>query len=311
MTTTKRVAAIDCGTNSIRLLIADVGATGSVDLVRETRIVRLGEGVDRTATLAPAALERTRIELHDYAALIRAAGAQRIRMVATSATRDARNRDEFVSLVRAELGISPEVISGTAEAELSFAGAASALPQLRGALLVADIGGGSTELVRGQVGHDVAPRAFSMDVGCVRLTERHLHGDPPTASQIERAASDVRDAIDEARRHVSLNANVTLVGVAGTVITLAALALGVPRYDEQAIHGAMMTAAQVHDVTARLLGMSRARRLALPAMHPGRADVIGGGALVLATLVEQIGVDSVTASAHDILDGIALRLGRD
>ncbi|HEU5265164.1 MAG TPA: Ppx/GppA phosphatase family protein [Jatrophihabitans sp.] len=308
MTAPVRCAAIDCGTSSIRLLIADVDGAAVTDVVRETRIVRLGEGVDRTGRLAPTALERTRVALVDYAAAIRAHAAERVRMVATSATRDARNRQDFVAMVCAELGVAPEVIDGAEEAALSFAGAASVYSETEtapGPLLVADIGGGSTELVRGDGG---ALCSFSMDVGCVRLTERHLHDDPPPAAQVAAAVSDIRIAIEAARRHVPLNPAVTLIGVAGTVLTLAALVFGVERYDEAAVHGTTMSAAQVREVTGMLLAMTRAQRRALPAMHPGRADVIGAGALVLRTLVEEIGVDAVTASGHDVLDGIVLRL---
>jgi exopolyphosphatase/guanosine-5'-triphosphate,3'-diphosphate pyrophosphatase len=304
-----RCAAVDCGTNSIRLLIADVAGAALTDVVRETRIVRLGEGVDRSGRLAPAALERTRVALADYATAIVEQRAERIRMVATSATRDADNRAEFVAMVRGELAVDPEVIDGAEEAALSFAGAASVHGADRGPLLVADIGGGSTELVRGCVDSvDGELRSFSMDVGCVRLTERHLHDDPPRPEQVAAGETDVRAAIAQAREHVPLDPAVTLVGVAGTVLTLAALVFGVERYDEAAIHGATMSAAQVRQVTAELLGMTRARRRALPAMHPGRADVIGAGALVLRVLVEEIGVEAVTASAHDVLDGIVLRL---
>ena len=300
-----RVAAIDCGTNSIRLLIAEPDGAGLTDVVREMRIVRLGEGVDRTGRIAPAALERTRTALAEYAAAIHEHGAERVRMVATSATRDASNRADFVAMVHAELGVEPEVITGHEEARLSFAGAASVLDHLDGALLVADIGGGSTELVRGG---DGPIRAHSMDVGCVRMTERHLHDDPPTPAQIEATVADLRAAIKLARADVPLDPDVTFVGVAGTVTTIAAIALGLDSYRADVIHGSTMTADQVADVTDRLLRMTHAERAALPVMHPGRVDVIGGGALVLRTLVEASGVDEVIASEHDILDGIALSL---
>jgi exopolyphosphatase / guanosine-5'-triphosphate,3'-diphosphate pyrophosphatase len=305
-----RAAAIDCGTNSIRLLIADLDGTGSLtDVVRLMRVVRLGQGVDRTGRLAPEAVERTRVALAEYAALIGEHHADRIRMVATSATRDAANRADFVAMVQAELGIEPEVISGQEEAALSFAGAASVLGGISGPLLVADIGGGSTELVRGDApgpGSHPALRAHSMDVGCVRMTERHLRTDPPTAEQIAATVADIRSAIDAARADVPLDPDVTFVGVAGTVTTIAAIALGLDHYDPAAIHGSTISAGQVHEVTERLLHMTHDERAALPVMHPGRVDVIGGGALVLRTLVEQIGVDAVVASEHDILDGIAL-----
>jgi exopolyphosphatase/guanosine-5'-triphosphate,3'-diphosphate pyrophosphatase len=302
-----RTAAIDCGTNSIRLLVADVADGALTDVLREMRIVRLGQGVDRTGRLAPEALARTGAALGEYAAAIRAHRAERVRMVATSATRDAANRDEFAALVRAELGVDPEVITGQEEAELSFTGAASVLRDLAGPLLVADIGGGSTELVHGQRGG--ALRSHSMDVGCVRMTERHLHDDPPTGAQVAATVRDLRAAIDAARADVPLDPDVPFVGVAGTVTTVAAIVLGLDRYDPDVIHGARITAAQVAEVTDRLLGMTHAERAALPVMHPGRVDVIGGGALVLRTLVEQIGTPAVIASEHDILDGIALSLG--
>jgi exopolyphosphatase/guanosine-5'-triphosphate,3'-diphosphate pyrophosphatase len=195
------------------------------------------------------------------------------------------------------------VISGAEEAELSFTGAASVLDFAGGAVLVADIGGGSTELVRGEAG-DL--RSFSMDVGCVRMTERHLVDDPPTAAQVAATVADVRAAIDAARAHVRLDGVDTFVGVAGTVTTVAAVALGLERYDPARIHGAAVGAAEVAAVTDRLLAMTREQRAALPVMHPGRVDVIGGGALVLRTLLEEIGADEVIASEHDILDGIAL-----
>jgi exopolyphosphatase/guanosine-5'-triphosphate,3'-diphosphate pyrophosphatase len=302
-----RVAAIDCGTNSIRLLIADAADGRLTDVVREMRIVRLGEGVDRTGRFAAEALERTRVALHDYAASVRAEHVERVRMVATSATRDAGNRDEFVMMVRAELGVPPEVISGQEEAGLSFAGAASVLPDLRGPLLVADIGGGSTELVRGVPGGQL--QAYSMDVGCVRMTERHLHDDPPTAGQIDATVAELRDAIARAGREVPLDPDATFIGVAGTVTTIAAIALELDSYDPVRIHGARISAAQIADVTDRLLRMTRQQRAALPVMHPGRVDVIGGGALVLRTLMEAVGTEAVLASEHDILDGIALGLG--
>jgi exopolyphosphatase / guanosine-5'-triphosphate,3'-diphosphate pyrophosphatase len=303
-----RVAAIDCGTNSIRLLVADTVDGRLVDVTREMRIVRLGEGVDRTGSLAPQALERTRAALADYAATIRANGVERVRMVATSATRDAANRDVFVSMVREVLGRDPEVISGREEAALSFAGAVASLRGLRGPVMVADIGGGSTELVVGSPDGAGGLRSRSMDVGCVRMTERHLRSDPPTPDQIEAAVADVRQAIDQVRGDVPLYDVGAFVGVAGTVTTVAAIALGLDRYDAAAIHGCVMSATEVHDVTARLLAMTHDERAALPVMHPGRVDVIGAGALILRTLVEATGVTEVIASEHDILDGIALSL---
>ncbi|MEP7020010.1 MAG: Ppx/GppA phosphatase family protein [Pseudonocardiales bacterium] len=301
-----RVAGIDCGTNSIRLLIADNVDGRLVDVVREMRIVRLGEGVDRTGQLAPAALERTRMALTDYGAAIAVHDTERVRMIATSATRDAHNRDVFVAMVRDVLGVEPEVVSGAEEAALSFAGAVDGLPGLSGRLLVVDIGGGSTELVLGEPSAPEALQSHSMDVGCVRMTERHLHDDPPTGEQVRATVDDLRAAISSAAVDVSITAPATFVGLAGTVTTVAAIALGLQRYDAEAIHGSVLSAAQVHDVTARLLAMTRAERAALPVMHPGRVDVISGGALVLRTLLEATGSSEIIASEHDILDGIAL-----
>ena len=311
-----RVAAIDCGTNSIRLLIGDAaveeagadpaGPGRLADVVREMRIVRLGQDVDRTGRLAPEAIERTRLALVDYAEAITAHGAARVRMVATSATRDAQNRADFVAMVHGVLGAEPEVITGDEEARLSFTGALAGLPGVTTPVLVADIGGGSTELVLGGEGRDL--RAHSMNVGCVRMTERHLRDDPPTAAQIDATVADVRAAIERARGDVPLRDAATFVGVAGTVTTVAAIALELDSYRAEAIHGAVLSAGQIAEVTGRLLAMTHAERAALPVMHPGRVDVIGAGALVLRTIVEQTGAEQVIASEHDILDGIALSL---
>ncbi|MEO6503304.1 MAG: Ppx/GppA phosphatase family protein [Jatrophihabitantaceae bacterium] len=306
----KRVAAIDCGTNSIRLLVADGSPAGLRDVHREMRVVRLGEGVDQTGRLAPAAIERTRLALVDYATRIRSLGATEVRMVATSASRDADNADEFRAVVRQSLGVEPEVITGLAEAELSFTGAVAGLPGVADPLLLADIGGGSTELVLGSpvaTSHKLIA-AHSMDVGCVRMTERHLKNDPPTEDQIEAALADLRLALQAAVEDVPVRQAAAFVGVAGTVTTIAALALELPAYDPEAIHGSVIDYLQVSEVTDRLLKMRRDERAALPVMHPGRVDVIGGGALVLRTVMEFIGAREVIASEHDILDGIAMSL---
>jgi exopolyphosphatase/guanosine-5'-triphosphate,3'-diphosphate pyrophosphatase len=304
----KRVAAIDCGTNSIRLLVADGGPSGLRDVHREMRVVRLGEGVDETGRLSPAAIERTRLALVDYAATIGSLGASEIRMVATSASRDAANADEFRAVVRQVLGAEPEVITGLAEAELSFVGAVAGLPGVASPLLLADIGGGSTELVLGSAAEGSVLAAHSMDVGCVRMTERHLHDDPPTEAQIQAAVTDLEAALKAAAADVPVAEAAAFVGVAGTVTTIAALALELPAYDPVAIHGTVVEYQQVAEVTDRLLGMIRAERAALPVMHPGRVDVIGGGALVLRTLMEFVGAREVIASEHDMLDGIAMSL---
>jgi exopolyphosphatase / guanosine-5'-triphosphate,3'-diphosphate pyrophosphatase len=305
-----RVAAIDCGTNSIRLLVADPGDERLRDVVRRMEIVRLGEGVDRTGRFGDAALARTFAALDDYAEQIRALGAGRIRMVATSATRDAGNRDVFVAGVRERLGVEPEVVTGDAEAALSFDGATRELRRAGGftpPYLVVDIGGGSTEFV---VGDDQGMHAArSVDVGCVRLTERHLHDDPPSDAQVAAARADVQQAIDTVRESVPVDAARTLVGLAGSVTTVTALALDLPAYEPERIHHARIAAADVHRVAETLLHMPHADRAALPVMHPGRVDVIGAGALVLDTIVGALRFDSVVASEHDILDGIAWSLG--
>jgi exopolyphosphatase/guanosine-5'-triphosphate,3'-diphosphate pyrophosphatase len=271
-------------------------------------IVRLGEGVDRTGRLSDAALARTFAALEDYAAQIRSLEAERVRMVATSATRDAANRDVFVAGVMERLGVAPEVVSGDEEATLSFRGATG---DLSGAdapapYLVCDIGGGSTEFVLGDSAGVHAAR--SVDIGCVRLTERHLHDDPPTAEQIAAARRDVEAALDDVAREVPMAQAASLIGLAGSVTTVTAIALGLPGYDASRIHHARISKAAVHEVTDRLLAMTRTQRAAIPVMHPGRVDVIGAGALVLDTVMQRQEFDEVIASEHDILDGIALSL---
>ncbi|TFV62399.1 UNVERIFIED_ORG: Ppx/GppA family phosphatase [Bacillus sp. AZ43] len=305
-----RVAAIDCGTNSIRLLVADVPAEGPhTDLVRRMEVVRLGQGVDATGRLAPEAIERTRLALAGYAAEIRELGATDVRMAATSASRDAANRADFEQMVSTTLGRLPDVITGREEAELSFLGATASLDAAaRPPYLVVDIGGGSTEFVLGDGAGVRAAR--SVDIGCVRLTERHLHGDPPTAEQIRRTEDDIRAALALVTAEVPVGETATLVGVAGSVTTVAAIALGLPGYDPVAIHGSRIAVDDVRAVTADLLAATRERRAAMPVMHPGRVDVIGAGALVLRVLMDEFGLPEVVVSEHDILDGIALRLAR-
>ncbi len=306
-----RVAAVDCGTNSIRLLVADLDPAASTltDVDRRMTIVRLGQDVDRTRRLAPDALARTFAACDDYAAAVRDAGAERLRFVATSASRDVENRDEFVAGVRERLGVEPEVVTGDEEATLSFTGATRELTGsgLAEPFLVTDIGGGSTELVLGTPG--AAPTAArSVDVGCVRMTERHLHDDPPTPAQVAATRADIEAAVRLAAETVPLADARTLVGLAGSVTTVAAMALDLPTYDRDRIHHARIASADVHRVADRLLSMSHGERAALPFMHPGRVDVIGAGALVLAVLLEHVPVEDVVVSEHDILDGIAWSL---
>ncbi|MEV4740370.1 Ppx/GppA phosphatase family protein [Streptomyces sp. NPDC049555] len=310
-----RVAAIDCGTNSIRLLVADVDpATGRLDeLDRRMTIVRLGQGVDRTGRLAPEALERTFAACRAYAEVIRDLKAERIRFVATSASRDAQNREDFVRGVVEILGVEPEVITGDQEAEFSFTGATRELvgrADLAAPFLVVDIGGGSTEFV---VGEEHVRAARSVDVGCVRMTERHLVvdgavTDPPTAEQVAAIRADVEAALDLAAQAVPLGEARTLVGLAGSVTTVAAIALELEEYDSSVIHHARISLDQVRAITARLLSSTHDERAAIPVLHPGRVDVIAAGALVLQCVMERVGVDEVIVSELDILDGIALSL---
>jgi exopolyphosphatase / guanosine-5'-triphosphate,3'-diphosphate pyrophosphatase len=307
-TVLRRVAAIDCGTNSIRLLIADIDAERAelTDVVREMRIVRLGEGVDRTGRLSEAALVRTIGALRDYRRVIARESAAAVRMVATSATRDAENAQEFVSRVKEVLGVVPEVLTGAEEARLSFTGATRELTAESGwppPYLVADIGGGSTEFVLGDP--DGIRGALSVDIGCVRLTERHLHGDPPAAAEIAAASRDIDLALDAVAASVPAGEAMTLVGLAGSVTTVAGIALGLTAYDPARIHHSRITAAQVDAVTRQLLGQTRAQRSAIGVMHPGRVDVIYAGALVLDRIMSQFGFPEVLVSEHDILDGIA------
>jgi exopolyphosphatase/guanosine-5'-triphosphate,3'-diphosphate pyrophosphatase len=313
-----RVAAIDCGTNSIRLLIADVPPEGPhTDLLRRMEVVRLGQGVDATGRLAPEAIERTRKVLAEYAAQAQDHGVTAVRMAATSATRDAANRQDFEDMVVATLGQAPDVITGREEADLSFVGATASLGAAakahgvappRSPFLVVDIGGGSTEFVLGDAGGVRAAR--SVDIGCVRLTERHLHDDPPSAGQVQRAEDDIRAALAEVTAAVPVTEAASLVGVAGSVTTVAAIALDLPAYDPVAIHGSRIRVDDVRKVSADLLAATRARRAAMPVMHPGRVDVIGAGALVLRVLMDEFGLAEVVVSEHDILDGIVLRLAR-
>ncbi len=309
-----RVAAIDCGTNSIRLLIADADPEQGTltDVVRRMLVVRLGQGVDRTGEFAPEALARTLAATDEYAAQCREHGVEAVRFVATSATRDARNRDEFIDGVRDRLGVAPEVISGPEEAELSFRGALSAMDASRpGPYLVVDLGGGSTELVLG----DLAPESVhSMDVGCVRMTERHLATDPPTVEQIEAARADVRAALDAAMADVPLGGARTLVGLAGSITTVTAHALNLDGYERDRINGAQLAIDDAVQSCAALINADREERAAMPFMHPGRVDVIGAGALVWREVMERVRaevaahggtLDTTITSEHDILDGIA------
>jgi len=310
-----RVAGIDCGTNSIRLLVADVADGALTDVVRRMEIVRLGQDVDRTGILDPAALARALDTTARYAAECRDLGVERIRYVATSATRDAANRQDFVDGVRDLIGVEPEIISGDEEAALSFSGATSALRDRPEPILVVDIGGGSTELVLGAGGTVTA--GYSMDIGSVRMRERHLHTDPPTDAELAAARADIRAALDVAGGVVDLGATRTLVGVAGTITTLTGEVLGLDHYDPALIDGATMAIAAAQRACDWFLRATHDERAGRGYLHPGRVDVIAAGALVWSEVMARVQRDVVaaggqlettTTSEHDILDGIALSL---
>jgi exopolyphosphatase/guanosine-5'-triphosphate,3'-diphosphate pyrophosphatase len=309
-----RLAGIDCGTNSIRLLIADVSGGRLRDVHREMRIVRLGQGVDATGQFAPDAIARTRAALSYYASLLRTHGVERVRMVATSAARDVANRDEFFAMTSDVLGaVLPgsvaEVITGAEEAELSFRGAVGELDYARAPFVVVDLGGGSTEIV---LGAEEVSASYSADIGCVRLTERCLHSDPPTPPEVAEARRVVRERLDPALEAVPVGGARTWVGVAGTMTTLSALAHDMTAYDSAAIHLSRVPGGDLLAVCERLIAMTRAERAALGPMHEGRADVIGGGAIVVQELARELraraGIDELTVSEHDILDGIVLSI---
>ena len=302
-----RVGVIDCGTNSIRLLIADIEGNNFREVTRQMQVVRLGQGVDETNQFHPDALERTFAAVDLYAAELARRGVEKIRFCATSATRDATNRNIFIDGVKERLGIEPEVISGDEEARLSFAGATREFNRTDGPFLVVDLGGGSTEFV---LGTDSVDTAISVNIGCVRMTERHFHNDPPTADEVALARRDIQNAIDIASASVDIKSAKTLVCVAGTATTVAAAALNLPEYDRYAIHLSRIQADQVHDVSKRFTSMTRDERAALGYMHPGRVDVITAGSLVLSEIVKATGAKEFVASENDILDGMAWSLAK-
>jgi exopolyphosphatase/guanosine-5'-triphosphate,3'-diphosphate pyrophosphatase len=303
-----RVAAIDCGTNSIRLLIADIDGNNFREVVRDMEIVRLGQGVDETGQFHPDAITRTLAAVDKFALEIAKRGVEKIRFCATSATRDATNRHLFVDGVRERLGIELEVITGEEEAALSFAGAIKDLDPTNGPFLVVDIGGGSTEFV---FGTSTVEAARSVNIGCVRMTERHFATDPATPEQIESARSDIQAAIAQAAAVVPITTAKTLVAVAGTATTVAAAALELPEYDRYAIHLSRISAQQTHDAATMFATSSREQRLSLGYMHPGRVDVIAAGSLVLSEIMKATGASEFVASESDILDGMAFSLARN
>ena len=300
-----RVAAIDCGTNSIRLLIADITDGKFREIIREMEIVRLGQGVDKTNSFHPDAISRTLAATEKFASLIKSKGVEKIRFCATSATRDASNRNLFIDGVRDILGIEVEVIPGEEEATLSFLGATKELDQQQAPFLVVDIGGGSTEFV---IGSDQVSAVKSVNIGCVRMSERHLNQQPPTSAQIQSAIIDIDKAIAEAAVVVPITTAQTLVAVAGTATTVAAAALDLAEYDRYAIHLSRISAEKVHKVAAMFQRLTRDEIAKLGYMHSGRVDVITAGALVLSRVMAATGATEFVASESDILDGIAWKL---
>jgi len=301
----KRVAAIDCGTNSIRLLISDIDTSTNTatDVCREMRIVRLGEGVDKTNAFSPRALERTFKAIDEYEEILLKHKVENLRFVATSATRDAQNKAMFIKGVIDRLRIVPEVIAGTEEAALSFDGATRSLRQKHKApFLIIDLGGGSTELV---IGDQEPTGAYSMDVGCVRMTERHTPGGNPTKAQEEAIRTDVRNALKEAGKKVDWQKAQTIVGVAGTVTTVAAHILKLKTYDPEVLHGASISAQQISQTAQDFISLTPSQRAALPYMHEGRIEVITAGSIVLDEVMKAIGAQTLIASERDILDGVA------
>ena len=300
-----RVAAIDCGTNSIRLLIADIDGAHFREIHREMEIVRLGQGVDKTGQFHPDAIIRTLAAVDKFAIEIAKRGVEKIRFCATSATRDATNRDLFIDGVRERLGIAPEVIPGEVEAALSFQGATRDFPPTDGPFLVIDIGGGSTEFVFGTTDVEFAK---SMNIGCVRMTERHFTGGDADPGQIAAVIEDIDEAIAQAAKIVPITKSKTLIAVAGTATTVAAAALELSTYDRYSIHLSRISAEKVHAVSKSFLSMKREDREALGYMHPGRVDVIGAGSLVLSRIMLATGATEFVASESDILDGMAWSL---
>jgi len=300
-----RVAAIDCGTNSIRLLIADITGDNFKEVLRNMEIVRLGQGVDQNKAFHPDAIDRTLSAVRLFKDQIAGKGVEKIRFCATSATRDATNRNLFIDGVREILGIEVEVIPGEEEAELSFIGATKELRQSDAPFLVVDIGGGSTEFV---FGNEKVDFAKSVNIGCVRMSERHLNTQPPSMAQIAQAIVDIDIAITQAAAVVPITTAKTLVAVAGTATTVAAAALELTDYDRHMIHLSRISASNVHKVAASFQSMNKDQIASLGFMHPGRVDVITAGSLVLSRIMAATGASEFVASESDILDGMAWSL---
>ncbi len=299
--TATTVAAVDCGTNSTRLLVSE-GGTRTLD--RRMRITRLGEGVDATGRLSPEAVERTLAVLRDYRQVMDRSGVERVRMTATSAARDAENRDEFLSAAEAVVGVRPELLTGEEEGRLSFLGATAELDTAEGPFLVVDIGGGSTELV---MGTSEAEGVTSVDLGCVRLTEKFLHHDPPTAEELSQAISVVHAYLEEVEREMpAVKEAARLVGLAGTITTVAAVEIGLPEYDADRIHHFVLTRAAAEDVFRTLATEALADRVHNPGLEEARADVIVGGTAILVTIMRHFGFGKCLVSEADLLDGLVL-----
>lgn len=308
------VAAFDCGTNTIKLLITrlDVTTGAETELVRDMRMVRLGQGVDRTGALDPEAIARTFAAIDEFKVTMAGYPIERMRFCATSASRDASNADVFVAGVRERLGIEPEVVAGAAEAQLSYDGATRSLGrsaggsrQVEGPILVIDLGGGSTELIVGDA-HGHVTAGHSLDIGSVRIHERLLPGDPPSDAEIAEASRVIDAALDTLPGFgVDIAAARTVVGVAGTITTIAAAVLDLSTYQREAIHHSVLSRDEVLATCERLLRMSVAERRTLGFLHPGRADVIGAGALILDRILRRTARPEVLVSESDILDGIA------
>jgi len=303
-----RVAAIDCGTNSIRLLIADIDSSNFREIYRTMEIVRLGQGVDQNKAFHPDAIARTLAAVDLFAQEISKRGVEHIRFCATSATRDATNRELFIDGVKKRLGVEPEVISGEEEARLSFIGATKEFAQSDAPFLVVDIGGGSTEFV---YGHSDVEFAKSVNIGCVRMTERNIHSDPPKTEEIENARRDIQEAIAVAASVVPITQAKTLIAVAGTATSVAASALNLEIYDRQLIHLSHVSAEQTHHVAITFAAMNAEERSHVGFLHPGRADVFAAGSLVLSEIMKATGAKEFVASEADILDGIAWSLARN
>jgi exopolyphosphatase / guanosine-5'-triphosphate,3'-diphosphate pyrophosphatase len=301
-----RVGVVDVGTNSVRVLVADGDGTTLRDVERHLTITRLGEGVDRDRLLGAEPLRRTVAAIAGYVELCRASGAESIRMIATSAVRDAGNRDGFVGAVRRATGLEPVILTGDQEAHLGFLGATIDVVE-PGPYIVVDIGGGSTELVRGTT---EAERFISLDIGSVRLTERHIHNDPPKPDELDAVAADADSELEHAARALGEDRANTMLGLAGTITTVAAIALGLKGYDRDAIHHSRLTLEKIGEVRARLAAMTSEERRALPAMPPGREDVILAGVVILERVMHRFGFDACLVSETDILDGVALDVVR-